>query len=91
MADATQSAETDVAQAPVSVRAAVARIRGRRRDRHRHGIVGNVLLGVAAVYAAYFGWWSLCLLHGDNRVLAAGGVSVAYLLGSALWRRGWLG
>lgn len=91
MADSTQSAEAIVSPAPVSLRAVAARLKGRKRGRHKHGIVGNFLLGIAAVYAAYFGWWSLCLLHGHDRVLAAGGASVAYLIGSALWRRGWLG
>jgi hypothetical protein len=76
---------------PVRIRAATRQVRARPRQRKAHGPVGYFLLGVSAVYAGYTGWWALHLLHGHARILTAGGASVAYLLGSALFRRGWLG
>ncbi|WP_194923178.1 hypothetical protein [Catenulispora pinisilvae] len=76
---------------PVLARAAAAKLAARRRPPRRHGPVGLFLLSAASVISGYSSWWTLCLLHGPARVLTAGGISTGYLIGSALWRRGWLG
>jgi len=75
----------------VKVRAVAAKVAARPRRRRTPTQLSQFLTGVAAVYTAYTGWWSLCLLHGPARVLTAGAISTGYLAGSALWRRGWLG
>lgn len=80
-----------IAAVLVKVRAAAAKVVARPRRRRTPSPLAQFLTGVAAVYTAYTGWWALCLLHGPARILTAGAVSTSYLVGSALWRRGWLG
>jgi hypothetical protein len=89
--EAIAAVPVDPAPVLARARAVAAKVVARRRTPRKPGPLDQFLTTVAVVVASYTGWWALCLLHGHARILTAGGVSVTYLVGSALRRRGWLG
>ena len=89
--EATAAAPIDPPPVLAKARAVAAKVVTRPRTPRKRGPLDVFLTTVSVIVTSYSGWWALCLLHGHARILTAGGVSTAYLIGSALRRRGWLG
>ena len=89
--EAIPAAPVDPPPVLAKARAVAAKVAARRRTPRKPGPLDLFLTTVSVIVTSYSGWWALCLLHGHARILTAGGVSTAYLIGSALRRRGWLG
>src|SRR2546423_2109095 len=76
---------------PPRIHVLIRNLVARPRRTRSHGPVGQLLLLLASSCTTYTAGWGLLLLHGPARMMTLGGASTAFLLGSALWRRGWLG